>query len=140
MDLDKLVLVSLARAGTPIGVLIKRYLSFKYQINIPHYSISIIRGRGIDETAIDYIFEHHPGAKIQFVDGWTGKGAITNELDEACLNYNATHANKIDANLAVLSGSRSLCTYFWDKGRLFNSICMFELNGFGAGQPNCIKL
>ena len=31
--------------------------------------------------AIDYIFEHHPGAKIQFVDGWTGKGAITKELE-----------------------------------------------------------
>lgn len=101
--LEQLVLVSLARAGTPIGVLIKRYLTCKYQITVPHYSISIIRGRGIDETAIDYIFEHNPGAKIQFVDGWTGKGAITSELEEACLNYNAAHANKIDASLAVLA-------------------------------------
>ena len=101
--LDQLVLVSLARAGTPIGVLIKRYLNFKYQATVPHYSISIIRGRGIDETAIDYIFEQHPGAKIQFVDGWTGKGAITSELEEACSSYNATHVNKIDASLAVLA-------------------------------------
>ncbi len=101
--LDQLVLVSLARAGTPIGVLIKRYLSFKYQVNIPHYSISIIRGRGIDETAINYIFEHHPGAEIQFVDGWTGKGAITKELEEACTSYNAAHKDKLDASLAVLA-------------------------------------
>ncbi|MFJ7935845.1 cysteine protease StiP family protein [Sporosarcina sp. NPDC096371] len=101
--LDKLVLVSLARAGTPIGVLIKRYFSFKYQVNIPHYSISIIRGRGIDDVAIDYIFEHHPGAKIQFVDGWTGKGAITKELEKSCLNYNAANINKINASLAVLA-------------------------------------
>lgn len=101
--LEQVVLVSLARAGTPIGVLIKRYLQFKYQVTVPHYSISIIRGRGIDETAINYIFEHHPGAKIQFVDGWTGKGAITRELEEACLNYNSAHANKIDASLAVLA-------------------------------------
>lgn len=101
--LDQLVLVSLARAGTPIGVLIKRYLQFKYQVSVPHYSISIIRGRGIDETAIDYIFEQHPKAEIQFVDGWTGKGAITSELEEACLNYNAAHIHKIDASLAVLA-------------------------------------
>lgn len=101
--LENLVLVSLARAGTPIGILIKRYLSYKYQVDIPHYSISIIRGRGIDETAINYIFYYHPQAKIQFIDGWTGKGAITQELEEACKKYNSTHENKIAANLAVLA-------------------------------------
>ena len=101
--LENLVLVSLARAGTPIGILIKRYLSFKYQMDVPHYSISIIRGRGIDETAIDYIFHEHPEAKIQFVDGWTGKGAITFELDEACKAYNETHEQKLDSSLSVLA-------------------------------------
>lgn len=100
---ENLVLVSLARAGTPVGVLIKRYLSFKYQISIPHYSISIIRDRGIDETAINYIFKQHPQANIQFIDGWTGKGAIMKELEEACENYNKTHDNKIESNLAVLA-------------------------------------
>ncbi len=101
--LEKLVLVSLARAGTPIGILIKRYLSFKYRVQIPHYSISIIRGRGIDETAIHYIFENHPHANVQFIDGWTGKGAITNELDEACKEYNKKYANQINSSLAVLA-------------------------------------
>lgn len=101
--LDNLVLVSLARAGTPIGVLIKRYLKNKYKVNVPHYSISIIRGRGIDERAIDYIFENHANAQIQFVDGWTGKGAITHELDEATKEYNGSHENKIDSCLAVLA-------------------------------------
>lgn len=102
-SLENLVLVSLARAGTPIGILIKRYLAFKYQVDVPHYSISIIRGRGIDETAIDYIFDQHPDAKIQFVDGWTGKGAITYELDEACKAYNETHDKKLDSSLSVLA-------------------------------------
>ena len=46
---DSLVIVSLARAGTPIGVLIKRYLEKKYCVQLTHYSISIIRGRGIDK-------------------------------------------------------------------------------------------
>jgi hypothetical protein len=52
--------------------------------------------------AIDYIFNQHT-TKVQFIDGWTGKGAITYELDEACKNYNDTHENKIDSNLAVLA-------------------------------------
>lgn len=101
--LTNVVLVSLARAGTPIGVLIKRYLKFKYEVTVPHYSISIIRGRGIDETAIDYIFAQHPQANIQFIDGWTGKGAITSELEAACTHYNASHVNQLEADLAVLA-------------------------------------
>ena len=40
----KMVLVSLARAGIPIGILVKRYIKFKYGINVPHYSISIHSG------------------------------------------------------------------------------------------------
>lgn len=77
------VLASLARAGTPIGVLIKRYLKATYGLNLPHYSISIIRGKGIDENAIRYMLQQHPDMDIQFVDGWTGKGAIRKVLMEA---------------------------------------------------------
>jgi len=102
-NLDHLVLVSLARAGTPIGVLIKRYIKQKYGIDVPHYSISIIRGRGIDEVAIDYIFSLHKDAQIQFIDGWTGKGAITQELENSCTQYNLTHSLSIDSSLAVLA-------------------------------------
>ena len=47
-----LVLVSLARAGTPIGILIKRYIEFKFHLSLPHYSISIIRDRGIDGLSV----------------------------------------------------------------------------------------
>jgi hypothetical protein len=101
--LERLVLVSLARAGTPIGILIKRYLSFTYQVDVPHYTVSIIRGRGIDETAIHYIFDQHPQAKVQFIDGWTGKGEITGELDEACKKYSHAHQTELDSSLAVLA-------------------------------------
>lgn len=73
------VLVSLARAGTPIGVLLRRAL-LRRGIDAPHYSVSIIRGRGIDRTALDEIVAEHGGDGIVFVDGWTGKGAITGEL------------------------------------------------------------
>lgn len=102
-ELEHLVLVSLARAGTPIGILMKRYIETFHHKNVPHYSISIIRDRGIDETALRYIFTQHPNAVIQFVDGWTGKGAITKELGEAVAQWNDTHPEQLDASLAVLA-------------------------------------
>ncbi|WP_285398014.1 cysteine protease StiP family protein [Lysinibacillus sp. fls2-241-R2A-57] len=101
--LENLVLVSLARAGTPIGILIKRYLKMRYSVCVPHYSISILRGRGFDETAIRYIFAKHSQASIQFIDGWTGKGAITTELLQSCEKFNANHKEQLSANLAVLA-------------------------------------
>jgi len=99
----KMVLVSLARAGTPIGVLIKRYLLRFHDLDLPHYSISIIRGRGIDENAILYILQNHPDSKIQFIDGWTGKGAITGVLSQACAEFNIKYGYELDSDLAVLA-------------------------------------
>ena len=98
-----LVLVSLARAGTPIGILIKRYLQEKYNRIIPHYGISIIRGKGIDENALLYIMQQHPECNIQFVDGWTGKGAITTELIAACKSFNQKYHVALEPDLAVLA-------------------------------------
>ena len=92
------VLVSLARAGTPIGVLIKKYLAFSHGVSVEHYTISIIRGRGIDRNAMNYILRRHKPEKLQFVDGWTGKGAIQNELNLAMRQYPG-----VDSGLAVLS-------------------------------------
>lgn len=92
------VLVSLARAGTPIGILLKRYMQKKYNINVPHYSISIIRGRGIDDNAMQYILQRHKPESIQFIDGWTGKGAITRQLNTAMKAYPG-----VNPGLAVLS-------------------------------------
>ncbi|MDD5935652.1 MAG: cysteine protease StiP family protein [Clostridiales bacterium] len=76
----EVVLVSLARAGIPIGILLKRYLKWKYQIDCKHYSISIIRGKGIDHNAMNYILDRHKPEQLLFVDGWIGKGAILKEL------------------------------------------------------------
>lgn len=102
---DKLVLVSLARAGTPIGILVKRFLKYKYHINVPHYSISIIRGKGIDENAINFIVNRHGAFGIQFLDGWIGKGAINGVLLESCetLKKCAPKFANLDPTLAVLS-------------------------------------
>ena len=52
---ERAVLVSLARAGTPIGILLKHWIRNKHGVDLPHYAISIIRGRGIDRNAMSYI-------------------------------------------------------------------------------------
>lgn len=97
------VLVSLARAGTPIGILSKRYIKERHGLNLPHYTISIIRDKGIDENAIKYILNHHKDMKIQFIDGWTGKGTICNVLKEACEDFYNKYNVKMDEALAVLA-------------------------------------
>jgi Phosphoribosyl transferase (PRTase)/PELOTA RNA binding domain len=74
------VLVSLAQTGTPIGVLLRRWLVWRHNVAPPHYAISIVRGRGIDMNAYRYIEDRCNGMNVQFVDGWTGKGAIAREL------------------------------------------------------------
>lgn len=101
----KLVLISLARAGTPIGILLRRYLKLRYDIEVSHYSISIIRGKGIDINALDYILdnERNKVLGLQFIDGWIGKGAIQRELKDSIALYNSTRFVDIDPNLAAVA-------------------------------------
>ena len=106
---NKLVIVSLARAGTPYGILIRKYLKLKYKVDIPHYSISIIRDKGIDSNALKYILSEHREANIQFVDGWTGKGSITKELNKSIDDFNNKNKTNIDSSLAVISDPAKLC-------------------------------
>ena len=104
---NSLVIVSLARAGIPIGILLRRYLHQKYGADVRHYAISIIRGRGIDRNAVDYILERHAAKDVQFIDGWIGKGAILGQLKEALWDY-----PQLDASLGVVSdpaGLTELC-------------------------------
>jgi hypothetical protein len=75
----EIVIASLARAGTPIGVLLTRTLR-AWGHHATHYAISIIRDRGIDRVALAHIATAHDPADVLFVDGWTGKGAIAGEL------------------------------------------------------------
>jgi hypothetical protein len=100
---EDIVLVSLARAGTPIGILIKRYIKQKFGMDLPHYSISIIRGKGIDENAVKYILSKHEGKEIQFIDGWTGKGMITAVLNDSCRNFCDKYGVYLNPDLAVLA-------------------------------------
>ncbi|MEU9122382.1 phosphoribosyltransferase [Streptomyces sp. NPDC048506] len=92
------VLVSLARAGTPVGVLMRRWARHAHGLDLPHYAVSIVRGRGIDTTALRWLAAHHDPADVVFVDGWTGKGAITRELARALVDFPG-----FDPRIAVLA-------------------------------------
>jgi hypothetical protein len=99
-----IALVSLARAGTPIGVLLRRMLTERFGREVAHFSISIIAGRGIDEEALDVV-RAQPGiddAAIVFVDGWTGKGVIGRALTKAVTEYNASRGAQLDPTLHVV--------------------------------------
>ncbi len=98
----EIVLVSLARAGTPVGVILKHTLAKYYRRKVSHYSISIIRDRGIDDNALNYILARHSDSSIVFVDGWTGKGVIARELRQSIAGFNQRYAVNIDLGLYVL--------------------------------------
>lgn len=109
------VLVSLARAGTPIGILVKKYLKETYDIDVPHYSISIIRGKGIDVKAMEMITDEHNSEDIVFLDGWVGKGAINKVLEESCdylkqLDYE--RYKNLNSTLAVLTDPASVTNLY----------------------------
>jgi adenine/guanine phosphoribosyltransferase-like PRPP-binding protein len=115
------VLVSLARAGTPVGILMRRWAAWRHELELPHYAVSIIRGRGIDTVALRYLAAHHEPAHVMFVDGWTGKGAIVRELESALLQADP----RFSAELAVLADTGS-CTalYGTREDYLIPSACL----------------
>jgi hypothetical protein len=99
-----ITVVSLARAGTPVGVVVTRLLREVLAREATHYSVSIVRDRGIDGAALRHILaEGHAPESIVFVDGWTGKGVIARELALSVSAFNAAQGSQIDIGLYVLS-------------------------------------
>ncbi|MFE7761007.1 phosphoribosyltransferase domain-containing protein [Streptomyces sp. NPDC057438] len=120
------VLVSLARAGTPVGVLMRRWARYRHGIDVPHYAVSIVRGRGIDANALRWLAARHDPADVVFVDGWTGKGAITRELAAALLEFEKTDGiGGFDPEIAVLADPGSCVrTYGTREDFLIPSACL----------------
>jgi hypothetical protein len=122
---QNVVLVSLARAGTPVGVLIKRWIEERYGIFAPHYAVSIVRGKGIDVNALGYIAEHHNAKDAIFIDGWTGKGAISKELAVALEVYEEKTGIHFGRELAVLADPGSCVEIFGTRADfLIPSACL----------------
>jgi hypothetical protein len=120
------VLVSLARAGTPIGVLMRRWAQHRHGLDLPHYAVSIVRGRGIDANALRWLAAHHDPADVVFVDGWTGKGAITRELADAISEFEESDGvTGFDPEIAVLADPGSCVqTYGTREDFLIPSACL----------------
>lgn len=100
-----ITLVSLARAGTPIGVLLWHVLTAHFSRQAVHYSVSILRDRGIDDHALRFIVHDQlrDAAGVVFVDGWTGKGAIARTLAQSITQFNQTHGVALDPRIFALT-------------------------------------
>nr|WSW46024.1 phosphoribosyltransferase [Streptomyces sp. NBC_01001] len=120
------VLVSLARAGTPVGVLMRRWAQARHGLDLPHYAVSIVRGRGIDPNALRWLAAHHDPADVVFVDGWTGKGAITRELAAALAAHGKEAGGPgFDPEIVVLADPGSCVrTYGTREDFLIPSACL----------------
>ena len=119
------VLVSLARAGTPVGVLLRRWARYAHGLDLPHYAVSIVRGRGIDRLALRHLAAHHDPRRVVFVDGWTGKGAISRELAAALVEHERDTGMRFDPDLAVLADPGRCATTFGTRDDwLIASACL----------------
>lgn len=98
----EVVLVSLARGGTPIGIWLKRILENR-GIAVWHYSISILRDRGLDTAALRHIADRHKLDTLYFVDGWSAKGTIARELTASLKRLKANWNIEIPNRLCVVS-------------------------------------
>jgi hypothetical protein len=120
-----LVLASLARAGTPVGILMRRWALRRHGLDLPHYAVSIVRDRGIDPVALEHLAAQHDPSSVLFVDGWTGKGAITVELAEALALLRATGGPAFDPTIAVLADPGSCTPLFGTRDDfLIASACL----------------
>jgi len=76
-------------------------------VDVAHFGVSIIRDRGLDETAMRRVLSERPADGIVFVDGWTGKGAISTELGRSWRTL--TGRDPLLAVIADPSGRADLC-------------------------------
>lgn len=105
-----ITLVSLARAGTPVGVALRHLYRDLFDLEVTHYSISIIRDRGIDAAALDYIVGQHDPRSLAFIDGWTGKGTIGSELRRSLERYAQQRGLSLPDELFVLCDLAGIAT------------------------------
>jgi len=105
-----ITLCSLVRAGVPLGVVLTRTLR-ELGRDVEHFGVSIVRDRGIDSAALAHVRARRPAEGVVFVDGWTGKGAIADELERSLASVWPTLAPRLvvladPAGRAWLAASR----------------------------------
>lgn len=115
----KPVLLSLARAGIPLGVLIKRYIKVVHSVDCSHYAISIIRDKGIDINAMKYVYDaevKNGQCRVEdfiFIDGWVGKGVINQQVCDAVKELKSINSKwkTLKDDLYVVTDSANVTKY-----------------------------
>jgi hypothetical protein len=104
----------------------RRWAQHRHGLDLPHYAVSIVRGRGIDANALRWLAAHHDPRDVVFVDGWTGKGAITRELTQAIREFEEREGiGGFDPEIAVLADPGSCVrTYGTREDFLIPSACL----------------
>ena len=102
-------LLSLPRAGLPVGAALQRLLR-RAGTDAEHHSLSVIRGVGLDLGALDEVLLSRDVRSLVFVDGWTGKGSIKATLRASLSGHPAQHTPLLvlsdPANVAELAATR----------------------------------
>lgn len=99
----EVVVVSIARAGTPVGVILHRLLRDRYRRRSSHYSISLVPGLDLDVDALRLILGRHPPHALRFVDGWSGKGGIARLLSAELARVEPLLGARFAPELALLA-------------------------------------
>lgn len=132
------VLVSLVRGGVVYGSLCRRYYQKYYHMDVPHYAISLIRGYGIDQNALNYIVQCHGDQAIQFIDGWTGSGFLCSELRKYINIFNQQHGTQIDPELGVLADTSGVCLLSGTREDIMLPDCCLNATVCGLISSVCI--
>ena len=126
------VLASLARAGTPVGILMRRWAAASRTA----LDAAALRAcpscaaAASTRVALRYLAAHHDPAAVVFVDGWTGKGAIARELaGRRC----GGHGARSRPDLAVLADPGRCVRTLRHPRRLPHPVRLPELDGVRAG-------
>lgn len=93
-----IALLSIARAGTPIGVVLTEVLRQRHNRTVTHYSVSAIHKYGLDRFAMAHVLARHAPSQIVFLDGWISQGRITRTIQESLKDQPS-----IDSTLFCLS-------------------------------------
>jgi hypothetical protein len=74
------LLVAILRAGLPVSVLLAHRLGQQLGAPVPVVALSLFAGWGWDEAALLAALHTCPNRPVWFVDGWTSRGGVANEL------------------------------------------------------------